>query len=80
MTAATETVIDLDRKHRAIRSQSRWAVQRFQPDGNWDTIAAWAGGRRSLEHFCEQNDIHPSRDAEQLLGALPETPGFRERQ
>lgn len=80
MTVATEHIVNLDRKHRAIRSSNRWAVQKFLPDGSWDTVATWAGGRRSLILWCETNDVAPSREAEQALELFPETADFRERQ
>jgi len=75
----TETTIQLDIKTRAIRSGDRWAVQRLKPNGDWDMIANWAGGRRSLVHWCERNDVHPSRAAETVLATLAESTGFRER-
>lgn len=74
----TEHAIDLDRVHRALRSGNRWAVQKRQPDGTWDTLKAWAGGRRSLFQFLEQNRIAPTREAERLLDLLPESDGFRD--
>lgn len=75
----TELVFNLDRKTRALRSGDRWAAQRLQPDGTWDTLATWAGGRRSLFHWCERNDVHPTREAEAQLALLPESTGFRDR-
>lgn len=75
----TEATIDLDRKHRAVRSANRWAVQRLQPEGHWDMIAYWTGGRRSLYAWMEANDVHPSRDAEAQLALIPESQGFKER-
>lgn len=75
----TEINIDLDLKHRAIRSGNRWAVLRRLSDGTWDTIRAWSGGRRSLLQFCEERSIAPSREAEQKLAAIPESEGFKER-
>ena len=75
----TETVIELDRVHRAIRSGSRWAVQRRLPEGGWDLIEAWNGGRRSLVIWCEAHDVYPTREAEAILATLPEATGFRER-
>ena len=75
----TETTIELDRKTRAIRSGSRWAVQRRQPDGSWDLVEAWNGGRRSLVLWCEKHGVYPTREAEAMLSALPEGIGFRER-
>lgn len=75
----TEATIDLDRKHRAIRSGNRWAVMRLLPSGEWDALATWNGGRRSLYHWLEQNDVAPTRDAEEALALLPESSGFRDR-
>lgn len=75
----TEYTIALDLKTRALRSGNKWAISRLQPDGSWDMQAHWTGGRRSLLTWCEENDIHPTRDAEALLAKLPESTGFRER-
>ena len=75
----TEQTIDLDRKTRASRSGMRWAVQRLQPDGSYDLIAHWNGGRRSLYTWCHDNEVYPSRDAEAAIDLLPESNGFRER-
>lgn len=75
----TEVTIDLDRVHRAVRSQDRWAIMKRQPDGSWDSIDVWSGGRRSLFHHCDQHGISPSREAEAVLERLPESVGFRER-
>lgn len=74
----TETTIELDRKHRAIRSGDRWAVQRRQPDGSYDLVHAWTGGRRSLVQWCADNEIYPSREAERILDGLSEG-GFKDR-
>jgi hypothetical protein len=52
---------------------------RRKPDDTWDTIETWAGGRRSLFHWCERHDVHPSRAAEAKLATLPESHGFRDR-
>ncbi|MFA5898335.1 MAG: hypothetical protein WC829_04400 [Hyphomicrobium sp.] len=79
MTSTQDTIIGLDRKHRAIRGGNRWAVQRLLPDGKWDLVEAWDGNRRSLYHWMEKHGIVPSREAEELLGTLPENTGFRER-
>jgi hypothetical protein len=79
MTAPTEIVIPLDRKTRALRSGDRWATQRLQPDGRWDTLETWTGGRRSLFHWMERNDVTPSREAEAQLAQVPESTGFRDR-
>ena len=75
----TEITIDLDRKHRAIRSGERWAVQRRQTDGSWDMIAAWDGGRRSLIQWAQNHDVHLTREAEQVLDNMPEGRGFKDR-
>lgn len=72
-------LIDLDRAHRAIRRGDNWQLQRRKQDGTHEEMASWTGGRRSLIQRCEQLDIHPTRDAEQILAALPESTGFKER-
>lgn len=79
MTAATEITIELDRVHRAIRSGDRWALMKRKPDGTYDSLLVWSGGRRSLFHRCEELGIVPSREAEAQLAVIPETFGFRER-
>lgn len=79
MTAPTEIVVILDAKTKAIRSGSRWAVQKRQPDGSWDMVAAWDGSRRSLLQWAERNGVYPTREAEAQLALLPEGVGFRER-
>lgn len=76
---STDTTIQLDLKHRAIRSGQRWAIQKLQPDGSYDMTAFWDGSRRSLFQWMEQNEVHPSRRAEIELSRLPESAGFRER-
>lgn len=75
----TEITIQLDAKHRALRSGSRWAVTRMQPDGAYDLVLAWDGGRRSLLQWCEANKVYPTREAEAQLALLPEGVGFKER-
>lgn len=75
----TETSIALDRKHKALRSGNRWAVQRLQPDGSWDMVDAWTGGRRSLLKWCEANHVAPTREAEAQLAVIPESDGFKDR-
>lgn len=75
----TEIKIELDRKHVVLRSQDRWAIQRLQPDGSYDTVEAWSGGRRSLFHKCQAHGIFPTREAEAALALLPEASGFRDR-
>lgn len=74
-----QITIELDRLHRAVRSGDRWAIQKRLPDGQLDTLEAWAGGRRSLFHHCEKLGISPSREAEAALASLPESTGFRDR-
>lgn len=75
----TEVTIPLDRKHRAIRSGSRWAVQQLRPDGSWDMIDAWNGARRSIYPWMAERGIVPQREAEAVLARLPETTGFYDR-
>lgn len=75
----TEMTIELDRKHRAIRSGERWVLQRHQPDGSWDMVDHWQGGRRSLVHRLETHRVVPSREAEAALERVPESEGFKER-
>ncbi len=79
MNGPTETRIDLDRLHFALRSGDRWAICKRLPDGSIDTIETWSGGRRSLFHHCDQHGISPSREAEAVLERLPESTGFRDR-
>lgn len=79
MTTPTETVVVLDAKTKAIRSGSRWVIQRRQPDGSWDMTDHWDGSRRSLLQWCDKNGVYPTRDAEAQLALLPEGVGFRER-
>lgn len=75
----TETIITIDRVHRAIRSGDRWAVQRHMPDGTWDALDMWSGGRRSLIQWLDRRRIVPSREAERQLADIPEATGFRDR-
>lgn len=75
----TEISIQLDHKHIARRSQNRWAVQRRLPDGTYDTLKTWTGGRRSLLQYLDEQGIVPTRDAEAALSTIPEASGFRER-
>lgn len=77
MTAAS--TILLDRKTRAHRAGDSWVVQRLQPNGKWDMVATWQGNRRSLVHWCEDNHVHPSREAEAQLALIPEATGFKDR-
>lgn len=74
----TEVTIQIDQKHKALRSGNQWAVQRLTRDGVYDTVDTWTGNRRSLLHWLEAHKIHPTRIAEQQLAALPERTGFRE--
>lgn len=75
----TEITIPIDAKTIALRSGNRWAVRRRQPNGDWDTARTWAGGRRSLLQFLDEQGIVPTRDAETLLAQVPEQQGFKER-
>ncbi len=74
----TQQTIPLDRKHQAVVDGARIAIQRFQQNGNWDAVAFLQGGGRTILRWCDQNDVHPTRDAEQILSALPDI-GFKER-
>jgi hypothetical protein len=76
---ADDVTIQVDTKHRALRSGMRWAITRLQPDGSYDLIAHWDGGRRSLLNWCRENNVYPSRAAEAALDKLPESVGFRDR-
>lgn len=75
----TEITIELDRVHRAIRSGNRWAIMKRMPDGGYDTLRTWAGGRRSLFRQCEEFGIAPTRQAEAQLAVIPESDGFKDR-
>lgn len=77
-TTDTEQIILLDRKTRLIRSGARLAIQRLQPDGSWDMVAAMQGGARSITRWCVENGVSPTRDAEVAIAKIPEA-GFRER-
>jgi hypothetical protein len=79
MTVDTEHTIDLDRKHRAIRSGNRWAVTRLQPNGAFDLVEHWDGNRRTILQWCQNHGVVPSRDALAQLDRLPEASGFRDR-
>lgn len=74
----TERQFDIDKKTRCIISGARVAIQRLKQDGNWDMIATMQGGGRTIARWCEANDVHPSREAEQILATLPDI-GFKER-
>jgi hypothetical protein len=78
-TRMTEMVILLDRKTKALRSGNRWCIQRLKSDGSWDMTDSWDGGRRSLFHWAEKNDVHPTREAEAILNTIAEFTGFRDR-
>ncbi len=75
----TEIHIQIDAKTIAVRSGNRWAIRRRQPDGSYDTIRTWSGGRRSLMQFLDEQSIVPTRDAEAQLALIPESSGFKER-
>lgn len=74
----SQQILDLDRKHRAIIDGARVAIQRLLPNGKYDAIAFLQGGGRTILRWCEANDVHPSREAEATLAALPDI-GFKER-
>ncbi len=74
----SQTIIDLDRKTRAIIDGARVAIQRLQTNGEYDAVAFLQGGGRTIARWCTANDVHPSREAEAVLGALPDV-GFKER-
>lgn len=65
-------------KTRALISGARIAIQRLQQNGAYDAVAFLQGGGRTILRWCADNDVHPSRDAEAVLGALPDV-GFKER-
>lgn len=72
----TEITIDVDMKVRVIRSDDKWVIQKKQPDGHYDMIDHWTGNRRSLMRWFEDNNVHPSREAERQLALLPERRSF----
>lgn len=72
-----DVTIQLDRKHRAIRSGDRWALTAMQSDGTYDLVEAWDGPRRSIFARAEARNIVPSREAERQLALLPERRAFR---
>lgn len=74
----TEQTIDLDRKHRAIRSGARIAIQRRKSDGTYDMIASFQGGARAIQRWCQENNVYPTREAETELSRVPEK-GFVDR-
>ncbi len=71
-----DVVIDIDAKTRIIRSGDNWVVQKKQPDGRYDMTDHWTGNRRSLMRWFEDNNVHPSREAERQLALLPERRSF----
>lgn len=73
-----QQTIPLDRKHQAVIDGARIAIQRLQQNGAYDAVAFLSGGGRTILRWCKANDVHPSRDAEAVLGALPDV-GFKER-
>lgn len=70
-------VIQVDHKTKVHRDGDSWAVTKLQPDGHYDMIDHWHGNRRSLMIYLEENNIHPTREAEAQLARLPERRGFR---
>lgn len=73
----TQINITLDAKHVAIRDDDSWVITRLQPQGHYDMIESWQGPRRSIFHVLERLDVHPTRQAEAQLAALPERRAFR---
>lgn len=71
-----DPTIQIDMKTRVIRSGDTWLVQRLQPDGHYDMVDHWQGNRRSLMRWLEDNNVHPTREAEQQLAQLPERKSF----
>ena len=78
MTDNTEQTIQVDRKHRLIRSGSKWAAQKLLPTGDYDMVATFQGGGRAALRWCGENHVTPSREAEAALAAVPEV-GFIDR-
>jgi len=74
----TDTLIQVDAKTRAIRSDDKWVIQKATTEGAYDMVDNWTGNRRSLFHWLEKNGVTPSREAEQKLALLPERKSFRE--
>lgn len=74
----TEVTIQLDARHKAIRSDDTWVIQKQTRDGVYDMVDHWTGNRRSLIHYLEDKKIFPTRAAEDAIAALPERKGFRE--
>lgn len=74
----TEQQIQLDKKHRLLRSGARLAIQKLQPDGSYDMVAAFQGGARSIVQWCAANGVYPTREAEAEIARIPEQ-GFRDR-
>lgn len=69
-------VIKLDRRHRVVRMDDDWSLQARQIDGSYWAIEHWHGNRRSLMRKLEEHGIHPTREAEQQLAAMPERKAF----
>lgn len=70
------TEIQLDARTVAIRTGDDWRIDQKQRDGKYRTVAEWMGNRRTLLHWCEENHVHPSREAESLLAQMPERTAF----
>lgn len=80
VTMSEQHVIPIDRLHRLLHDPpNRWAMQKVQPDGKFDTVDTWSGGQRSARRWCEEHGIVPSAAADALLGQIPETGGFKDR-
>ena len=74
----TEQTINLDRKHRLVRSGARLVIQRLLPTGDYDMVANFQGGARAIARWCEDNGVSPTREAEAEIAKIPEA-GFRDR-
>lgn len=72
--------IQLDRRHKVLHDPpKRWTIHALQPDGKYDMIAFWDGGRRSVLAWCADHGVVPMADAEAALNRIPETGGFKDR-
>lgn len=71
-----DPTIQIDMRTRVVRSGDTWLIQQRQSDGHYDMIDHWQGNRRSLMRWFEDNNVHPTREAEQQLALLPERRSF----
>lgn len=68
--------IQLDRRHRVQRDEDVWMLEASRNDGGHEVIDVWKGNRRSLMRMLEHYGIHPTREAEAKLAAMPERAAF----